>query len=403
MSRSIKDNVIPGEYVKSILNSATLLGTHKNKKFLEKLFDWDILVIMGMPRNQTVKAKVDFFKILDLFEEKYKDQADLGFHYDSSLDKFIPYFKVLYPKVIITNSKGKSHEIRDLFVYHSFKWSHGSVHPYKLEGGRFSKTDLEMTSGYQQSHLGGHQGWKGNPFYCSQFCVGSDTDVSLMLAEFEVEMDFDRYELFLFCVDTMITWESLEGVPYIRMEVIENANSNRVTDSSSRYEDVVIKHIMDQKMPLDVDFYVSDGLYKIHPNLRASEFIKKIVLKYITFSVAKTIIVSKTPNTFDTYLQMKAEGEVAKNLNKIIATEEYTIFRGRKIYAKVVKKDKRNETPISTEDYIVYPKFLENVLTKLESRIYEKAVVKSATKLSHTSNNANRGVTSDTVSVQINF
>ena len=407
MSRSIKDNAISNDITttsltKNILNNATLLGTHKDKIFLERLFDKQIIQIRGAGDLTSVEKslfKSQFFRILDLFEEKYKGQADLGFHYDQQAGYFMPYFKVLYPKFTITNSQRRSHEIKDLFVYHSFKWTNDSLHPYKLEGGRFSKTDLEVSSSYQQSHLGSHSSWKENPFYCSNFCVGSDTDVSLMMAEFEVEMDFDRYELFLFCVDSMITWESLEGVPYIKMENVTNANSSRVTNSYETYENAIVKHIMDDKIPLDVDFYIADGLYKIHPNLRASDFIKKIVLKYMAFSIAKTILVSKVPNTFDNYLQMKAQGDVAKSLNKITATQEYTIFRGRKIYAKIVKEDKKNQTPVSEEDYIVYPKFLENVITKLESRIFEKTVVKSTIAIQNSINNAYRGATPDTVSL----
>ncbi len=401
MSRSIKDN--GGEPFKDFLNNATLMGLHKNKKFLGRLFDKNLISIPGSLPNHIDKVKEDFFKILDLFEEKYKDQADLGFHFDRDLHMYIPYFKVLYPKFTISNSEGRTHQIRDLFVFHSFKYSNDSVHPYKLEGGRFSKTEQEIISNYQQSHLGSCGQWTTNPFYCSRFCIGSDTDVSLMMAEFEVEMDFDRYELFLFCVDSMITWESLEGVPYIKMEVIEKAGSDRVTSSKENYENQVITHILAEKLPLDVDFYVSEGVYKIHPNLRASEFIKEIVLKLFTFDVAKTILVTKTPNTFNTYLQMKAEGAVAKELNKLVATEDYTIFRGRKIFAKVVKKDKRKEPLISIDDYIVYPKFLENVLRKLEARIYEKAVVKSAAEIRNSRNNANRGVASDSVLVQEYF
>ena len=400
MSRSIRDNV--EEPFKDFLNNATLMGLHKNKKFLSYLFDKRRIYIrgsQGLEQSHIDKIKQDFFRILDLFEEKYKGQADLGFHFDKALNLYMPYFKVLYPKFTINNSQGRCHEIKDLFVFHSFRYSHGSVHPYKLEGGRFSKTDLEITCGYQQSHLGSYRDWKLVPFYCSNFCIGSDTDVSLMMAEFEVEMDFDRYELFLFCVDSMITWESLEGVPYMRMENIKNANSNRVLSSQEKDENKLIDYIIKEKIPLNVDFYVADNVYRIHPNLRASEFIKQIVLKLFTFDVAKSILVTKTPNTFNTYLQMKAEGAVAKELNKLVATEDYTIFRGRKIFAKIVKEDKRNEVPVSIDDYIVYPKFLENVLRKFESRIYEKAVVKSATQIHNSSNNAHRGVASNPVFV----
>jgi hypothetical protein len=407
MSKNIKDNIDPNhttskKYTKNILNNATLLGIHKNKKFLEKLFDKEIIQIKDAINLTSVEKslfKSQFFRILDLFEEKYKGEADLGFHYNLGTGYFIPYFRVLYPKFTITNSQGKIHEIRDLFVFHSFKWTNGFIHPYNLEGGRFSKTDLEITSGYQQSHLTSHSNWEKEPFYCSKFCVGHETDVSLMMAEFEVEMDYDRYELFLFCVDSMITWESLEGVPYIKMEVVKNADSTRVTSSQNTYENTIIKHIMNEKILLDVDFYIADGLYKIHPNLKASDFIKKIVLKCMPFDKAKTILVSKVPNTFDNYLEMKTEGHVAIDFNRLVTTEDYTIFRGRKIYAKVVKEDRRKKVPISIEDYIVYPKFLKNVLRKLESRIYEKAVVESTTKIYNSSSDAHRSVKSDTISV----
>ena len=397
MSRSIRDNNPEQDLIKTILNNATLLGLHKNKKFLERLFDKETIKIKGTLGIDKTKVKADFFKILDLFEEKYKGQADLGFLYEDGY--FIPYFKVIYPKFTITNSHGRSHEIRDLFVYHSFKWTNGAVHPYKLEGGRLSKTDLEVTSSYQQSHLGSHSSWKDSPLYCSYFCVGGDTDVSRMMAEFEVDMDIDRYELFLFCVDSMVTWESLEGVPFLRMEVVKNANNLRVNSFNIMYTEDIVHLILSEKVPLDVDFYISNGMYKIQPNLRASEFIKKLVLRKFTFDKYKSILVTRQANTFDQYLQMRPEGAVATSLNKITATEEYIIFRGRKVYPRIIREDRRNQKPISIEDYIVYPNFLENVIRKLESRIYEKAVVKSTTRLHHTISNASRGVTSDTVSV----
>jgi hypothetical protein len=399
MSRTIKANPNFSD-MSLILHNATLMGQHKNKKFLSKLIDDKHLSFEGVSNSSDFsKIKSDFFAILDLFEAKYKDQGDLDFYFDGAREQFTPYFKVLYPKFTITNSQGKTHEIRDLFVFHNFKWSNNAIHPYKLEGGRFSKTKLEVLSGYQQSHLGSHGSWLNTPFYCSYFCVGGDTDVSRMLAEFSVEMDIDRYELFLFCVDSMITWESLEGVPFIRMENIKNADSYRVTSISSRMVERVVNTILSDKITLDVDFYISGGMYRIHPNTRASNFIKDVILRYFSFSDYKTLLVSKVPNTYNHYLAMKAENAATSNTIEIVAKEEYTIFRGKKIYPKIIKEDARLLKPVSIEDHIVYPNFLENVIRKLESRIYEKAVVKSATKLYHTSNNAQRSVVSDTVSL----
>lgn len=397
MSRNIKANREGGNIAR-LLHNAVLTNQHKNKKFLKKLIEKDYIVFEGAEGLSNVtKLTADFFAILDLFEAKYKDQADLDFYYDGNF--FLPYFKVFYPKYIITNSQGKTHEIKDLFVIHLFKWNGNALYPSKLEGGRLSKTQLEVLSGYQQSHLSSHRNWTSEPLYCSYFCVGGDTDVSRMMAEFSVDMDMDRYELFLFCVDSMITWESIEGVPFIRMEVVKNADSIKVNSTNTRAASKVLKTIMDHKIPLDVDFYISEGLYRIHPNVRASEFIKRIALTCMTFSEYQTVLVSRVPNTYNHFLQMKAENAIATATVKITSTEDYTLFRGRKLYPKIIKEDTRLSKPVSLEDHIVYPNFLDYVIRELESRIYEKAVVKSATKLYHTSDNASRGITSDTVSL----
>lgn len=378
------------------VHNAMLLGRHKNKKFLQRLYDKGKLHLFD--RYEPEQAHIDeFFRFLDLFEAKYKQNFDLGLHYDGC--DFYPYFKVLYPEFIITNSKGQSHTIRDLIILHRVAYKNGHVYTKRPEGGRLSKTLLEIAGNYQQSHLGSRSDWHKTPFNSfGSFCVGGDTDVSRMIAEFEVEIDWDRYELYLFCVDSMITWESLEGVPYIKMENIKNALNNKVTTVNKNYVNRVVQYIEKEKLPLDVNFYIADNRYRIKPDERANNFIKEIVMKVCNFSDYKSILVSRVPNTFDQFLQMKAEG-VNTSVFEVQAKDQYMIFRGEKRYAKKIKEDKRLEKPLSIENYNVYPNFLKDVLKQLECRIYEKAVTKSGIKIQNSRNNANRSVTSDTVSV----
>ena len=332
-----------------------------------------------------------------MFEAKYKDNFDLGLHYDGC--DFYPYFKVLYPEFIITNSKGREHTIRDLVVIHQVGYKDGHVYTKHPMGGRLSKTLLEIVSNYQQSHLGSRSDWNKTPFNgFGTFCVGGDTDVSRMIAEFEVEIDWDRYELYLFCIDSMVTWESLEGVPYIRMEVIENALNNRVTTVNKSYVNRVVSYIEKEKLPLDVNFYIAGNRYRIRPDERANAFVKDIILKVCNFSEYKSILVSRVPNTFDQFLQMKAEGANTSEF-EVKAKDQYMIFRGEKRYAKMVKKDQRQEQTLNIEDYNVYPNFLKDVLKQLECRIYEKAVTKSGIKIQNSRSNANRSVTSDSISM----
>lgn len=382
-----------------IVHNAMLLGIHRNKKFLNYLFTKEYLgfcsTLDPIPRHIT-----EFFKLLDLFEAKYKNNYDLGFEDKGTY--LTPYFKVLYPDFTITNSAGESHNIKDLVVIHRVAYSRTGGHIYTQhpEGGRFRKTKLETTASYQQSHLPGYDSkcWRENPFQTATFCVGGDTDVSRMIAEFEVEMDWDRYELFLFCVDSMITWESLEGIPYRKMRDIKTSMNNRVTSINNNHILKIVNYIINEEIPLDVDFYVSEGRFKIKPNERANEFIKKAILYNLPFEAYKFILVTRVSNTFSEFLQMRAESQQASDFT-ILSKDQYTIFRGKKVFAKIIKEDTRNQQVIPLENYIVYPNFLKDVLSQLESRIYSKAIIKSGIKIYNSFNNASRSITSDTISM----
>lgn len=394
----IEDNINPKEEgYRKIVHNAMLMNTHKDKKFLLHLMKKGKLYFKeNLLEDFKEQVAVDFFKLLDLFEAKYKDQYDLGLEWKGSF--FVPYFKVLYPEFTITNSLGQSHDIKDLVVVHSIAYSKDHIYTTSPEGGRFSKTILESASGYQQSHLPSFSEWKTNPFHCTTFCVGGDTDVSRMLAEFEVEMDWDRYELYLFCVDSMITWESLEGVPYRNMSTVKTALNTKVTSVNMHHVNTIVNAIIAYKIPLEVDFYLENNIFKIRPNEKANEFIKNLVLKFLDYEKYKTILVSREPDTFNQFFQMQNEAAVITTF-ELKVKDKYTIFRGQKIFAKTLKENTKNKVNLSLEDYIVYPNFLKNVLNKLESRIYSKAITQSGVKIYNSLSNANRSITSDTVSV----
>jgi hypothetical protein len=394
---NIEDYRLPSYNAQArFVHNAMLLGKHREKKFLQRLYDKGILHLYD--RHEPEQRDInEFFKFLDLFEAKYKENFDLGLHYDGC--DFYPYFKVLYPEFVITNSKGESHTIRDLVIIHQVAYREGHVYTKHPQGGRLSKTLLEIAGGYQQSHLSSYGSWNQTPFSSySTFCVGGDTDVSRMIAEFQVEIDWDRYELYLFCVDSMVTWESLEGVPYMKIATIKNALNNRITSVNRNYVTRVISYIEKEKLPLDVNFYIADNRFRIKPDERANAFIKEIVLKVCTFSDYKTILVTRVPNTFDQFLQMKAEGANTSAF-EVKTPDQYMIFRGEKRHARMIKEDQRQEKPLSIDDYNVYPNFLKDVLKQLECRIYEKAITKSGTKIHNSRNNANRSITSDSISM----
>jgi len=390
------------EHISVLIHNAVLMGAHRSKKFLSWLIEYDCLYVDSYSTSQKEDFKENLFKVLDLFEDKYKGMFELDF-YSISYREFEPYFKVLYPEFTITNSSGDSHQIRDLVVVHRFSYRHSGVfHPDSLQGGRISKTKLEMLSSYQQSHLPGrpYKKWLQNSFEISEFCVGNDTDVSRMMSEFSLGIEWDRYELFLFCVDSMITWESLEGVPFRYMSNIKQADHNRVSSmhNSDRAQAVSL-HICAKREALDFDFFVGEGRYKIKRNSRANETVKEVVLQLFSYDEYNSILVTRDPNNAESYLGMSKEN--AKEGTKIPpeGQEKYTLFRGQKLRARVLKQNEKNQKKVSMEDYIIHPNFLEDVLTRIEARIYRKIVTQSTAKRASTSNNATRSATTDSISV----
>jgi len=387
-----------------LIHNALLMGFHYNRKWLTWMFTKRRLgvkegsySIIGL--QNTLQS---LFKLMDIFEAKYGDKCEFSLWYDSSEGNYVPIFKVIYDEFIIENGTGRKHKIQGLFIIHHFEYREGHLRPRRMYGGRIKKTTLELASGYQQSHLGtlGKDSFLRTPFYSGTFCVGSDTDVSRMLAEFKIDMDYDRYELFLYTVDSMVQWESLEGVPYIKMETIENALSGKVTTSSYVNELAVLKYILKEKIPLDFDYYISEGVYRIKPNRKASDLIKKVVLTLFKYPTYKKILVTTIDNK--NFVEMRAEGETLKQGTSFISKGKqahYTIFRGQKLYPKIININSRHQKKVSLEDYIIYPKFLENVLRKFEIRIFEKTVAKNAAKLISSTNNATECPASGTIPV----
>jgi hypothetical protein len=383
----------------NLVYNAEMMNIHTNKHLIEYLF-YEKFIDITIPDNFLPFCCKQFIEIVDLFYAKYKDNCQLSFIRD--LNEYTPIIKVLYPEIEIVNSKGKKHLIKDLFVIHSFAYRDGHLYPLRPKGCRGKTTIKEQAARYRHSHLPTMDNWIDSPFRLDNFCIGSDTEVSRMLAELEIEMELDRYELFLFCIDTMVNWESLEGVPHISLEHVENALSKRVYHVDNYVIDKLVNRIISSKIRLDVDFYVDENSYKILENKRSNDFIKKVVLDSVPYENYKKILVTRIPNTNGHYLELASPVTTTIKVRKY-HKDSYTIFRGRKYYPSTITTDPKEETTIPMDDCIVYPNFLKNVLRKLELKIYRKAVTKSAIKLFNQGNNAARGTKSNTVSVQIDF
>ena len=131
---------------------------------------------------------------------------------------------IIYSEVIIKNSRGQRHLIRDLAVklnvrYDKTKnkfWFTGTV-----EGARFTYTEEEVLNMYRHSHLPGNRG-----IHFSNFCLGGGSGFSVSLSDLSFKVDdLDYLDIFMYELESYVSWESLEGGPYKQMQHIGGGNS----------------------------------------------------------------------------------------------------------------------------------------------------------------------------------
>lgn len=153
------------------------------------------------------------------------------------------------PEVKITNSKRNSHDIKDLFIKTQLRIRDNAgikkLYLDRLEGGRMSLTYAEYNSKYFHSHLP-RKSVESNfesPGY-QTFCTGSG-DINISISDINSQgFTFDRYINYLLNISTLASWESLEGVPYVK---ITSINSFRQGATEYRYnsnnKDLYINYI----------------------------------------------------------------------------------------------------------------------------------------------------------------
>ncbi len=149
----------------------------------------------------------------------------------------VPYEVIIrFPSITITNGKGNSHEIKDLYV----KWGFGPNFIIKegLRGMRASVTYMEYFSKYLHSHLNAvdlehaAQSWP-------TFCLGTGDFANLNAEWGTPDRKFvqEEFELLLYQLDAYVRWESLGGGPYIRISSISVTGNRRRYLGTSEIED----------------------------------------------------------------------------------------------------------------------------------------------------------------------
>ena len=237
-----------GQMVKDITNAGGRYRRTKVERFIvinkKKFIDskGDIFAIKrkeGFSYEEILEIRNDMRRKLrhaERFVKRMKkivgtiyDEENFDIFYGLVFEKVNPnnfFVYIRFPDVTITNSIEIEHYLGDIFTrvqgFHDSRWKFRIASD--LYGMRGTFTPLDRVLKWSHSHLA-----KSNDSHgFSSFCIGGDNhmfsgnDYELTISNYEKwETTVLEFESILISIEDFISWESLEGGPYNRMEDIK--------------------------------------------------------------------------------------------------------------------------------------------------------------------------------------
>ena len=159
--------------------------------------------------NIIKEAKERFAKRFIVIENIAKEVYEDNYYFN----KENLYLVVFFPEITIRNSKNNTHIIRELYIIIKFR-EDGTIE--SIKGTRGLVSDDERRADYIHSHLNRYEG---------DFCLGSSL-VAELKAELSDEFNEDNFETLLYHLESLASWESVEGTPYRHMTSITRSSTS---------------------------------------------------------------------------------------------------------------------------------------------------------------------------------
>lgn len=299
-----------------------------------------------------------------------------------------------YPDITISNSNGLTHEIKDLFV--SFTISQNpftnhliATHP---RGTRGTLTKKEWVHRYFHSHLNNqlpNTSLKDSFLNTSEFCLGTSTSLSenvlFMLSEDYVFSDI-IFESFLYDIDSLVSWESLEGFPYRKIsKLVSGINpiniirkSAAFSATNTRYTIVEIEKklfgeenqdIYQQKL-MNLKFRLNENSLSIVRNKEYIDFLKFLIKQA---GVEKHTLVIENPLNPEEYIRYDSSSSAIGILTEIenMSQEERPFIRIQdKIIRFTVENDNDDDDTLNINGFEIHPKFIDYATEEFEKLLH---------------------------------
>ena len=209
-------------------------------------------------KNNVQNLRTLIGQIIEVFGEQWDIHAKI----DSRGLVAIHGIDIMFPNIVIKNSKKESHKISDFLLrIRIFVSSSEHIRIGRIEGARASVTLKEYSCGYVHSHVPrtSYGSAPEGPGF-SKFCTGSG-EINNYFNDYASNNSEAYAERIVMQLYTMVNWESLEGAPHFKMEGIRyNSSSNNsvrvvqlgtIEHIQKGFSDTVLQLIETGKLPVD--------------------------------------------------------------------------------------------------------------------------------------------------------
>jgi len=344
--------------------------------------------------NETFEQFRLFVKITN---EIYTDSWDIDISV-SDLEVDIIGIVIHFPEITITNKNLKQHKIKDLFVRISLKIKENRLSVRNIEGARTTFSYKEYSSKYVHSHLHrmnhGEIGLTTNLPIFDSFCLGSG-EINIYKSDLNTEgFSEDTIYPFLMQIMSLVSYESIEGTPYMYLERISllSADNVYIPFSTNIWFNLGLVSIRDYQansLIPDLDFMVENSKYVLRDNEKFVTFLKRGVVT--GFDKDKFLCFLGPDGKYYKY-------NTSHTIIDIPRVQKPYIFRGEKKYFKV--EEMPSEDTFNNVEYTIHPKIRLEIKKIIEDEINKNTIRESTKKrYSDRINNARKSLESDKISV----
>jgi hypothetical protein len=329
----------------------------------------DLKSTFSIINDEQVKVIVD--KSIGLFKSKLQDIKGIfqTFYLAENLDitqldyllaniktiktrdtNFDIYIK--FPSILIKNSNGKSHFIKDLYIKFQFSYDYGNnvLRLANLYGYRPNRTLGEWKAEYIHSHIQG-SGTSSTPFN-SGFCFGS-TKIAVSFSKLRhSEINFTTQDLETFLIEFIgyLSWESLEGGPYRRIGDISSANY--IPLSGLQKYNIDTEECVKIIQNIDIPIIDRNGIPEVDSQklekILLSLSIPNLSIPFLGFNSELNLYL--TPNTSD-------ERDEINRYKKVVSQRSFK-FNNSTIKGDVISTDFENNSLINK---VINPNYLNSL------------------------------------------